>query len=91
MFLFYFRATKKDNKKMEVQLATQEKQIKAQIFVMTNLRNGIDFLKDQCSKGDNSDGNMLMKIKMKLESKKFHLLISNWYSILPDLDNIYFI
>ena len=43
------RATKKANKEMEQVLATQEKQIQAQMFVMNNLRNGIDFLKEQCS------------------------------------------
>ena len=42
---------------MEVRLSTQEKQIAAQVFVMNNLRNGIDYLKEHCHK-DQTNGNM---------------------------------
>ena len=44
------RSTKRENKEMETRLATQERQIEAQMFVMNNLRNGIDYLKEHCAK-----------------------------------------
>ena len=34
---------------MEERIRVFEKQVEAQHFVMTNLRNGIDYLKNQCS------------------------------------------
>ena len=40
---------------MEVTVKKQEKQISAQRFVMNNLRNGIEYLKDHC-KRDRTDG-----------------------------------
>ena len=40
---------------MEVTIKKQEKQISAQRFVMNNLRNGIEYLKDHC-KRDRTDG-----------------------------------
>ena len=43
---------------MEVRLSTQEKQISAQMFVMNNLRNGIDYLKEHCHK-DQTNGRTL--------------------------------
>ena len=49
------RATKKLSKELELQIKTKEKQIAAQLFVMTNLRNGIDYLKEHCGK-DKSQG-----------------------------------
>ena len=48
------RATKRMNKEMESTIAVREKQIDAQRFVMNNLRNGIDYLKDQCNRDDPS-------------------------------------
>jgi hypothetical protein len=44
------RAIRKANSEMETRMTTQEKQIQAQTFVMTNLRNGIDYLKEHCAK-----------------------------------------
>ena len=41
------RSTKRANKEMEERLRVFEKKVEAQRFVMTNLRNGIDYLKDQ--------------------------------------------
>ena len=35
---------------MSVTIRTQEKQITAQKFVMNNLRNGIDYLKEHCKR-----------------------------------------
>ena len=43
---------------MEVKLQSQEKQIQTQTFVMNNLRNGIDYLKEHCSR-DRTDGKLL--------------------------------
>ncbi len=48
------RSTKRANREMEERIRVNEKQIAAQRFVMNNLRNGIDYLKDQCSKGQSS-------------------------------------
>ena len=42
------RSTKRANKDMEERLRVFEKQVEAQHFVMNNLRNGIDYLKNQC-------------------------------------------
>ena len=49
---------------MEVTIKKQEKQISAQRFVMNNLRNGIEYLKDHC-KRDRTDGerDFLARIK----------------------------
>ena len=41
------RSTKRSNKEMEERIRVFEKKVEAQRFVMTNLRNGIDYLKDQ--------------------------------------------
>ena len=49
------RLTQKQNQQLEVTVSTQEKQIQAQMFVMNNLRNGIDYLKEHCSR-DRTDG-----------------------------------
>ena len=51
---------------MELRLTTQEKQISAQMFVMNNLRNGIDYLKEHCHK-DQTNG------ELKTEMN-FHIL-----------------
>ena len=51
---------------MEQKLATQEKQIDAQMFVMNNLRNGIDFLKEQCSAQNSDNGNLLAELASQL-------------------------
>ncbi len=54
------RATKRRNRELESESETQAKQIEAQMFVMNNLRNGIDYLKEHCSKADASgEGNMI--------------------------------
>ena len=50
----FFRSTKKENEEMEGTIKKQEKQITAQRFVMNNLRNGIEYLKDHC-KRDRTD------------------------------------
>lgn len=50
------RLTQKHNQEMEVKIKSQEKQIQTQLFVMNNLRNGIDYLKEHCSR-DRTDGN----------------------------------
>ena len=50
-----YRLTQKQNQQLEVTVSTQEKQIQAQMFVMNNLRNGIDYLKEHCSR-DRTDG-----------------------------------
>ena len=50
------RSTKRSNKEMEERIRVYEKKVEAQRFVMTNLRNGIDYLKDQ---GPNSIGKHL--------------------------------
>ena len=52
------RLTHKQNQEMEVRVKTQDKQIQSQMFVMNNLRNGIDYLKEHCSR-DRTDGNVL--------------------------------
>jgi len=39
-------------REMEMQLTTQSKQLSAQMFVMNNLRNGIEYLKRHCQKSD---------------------------------------
>ena len=44
------RLTHKQNQQMEVQIRTQDKQIQSQMFVMNNLRQGIDYLKEHCSR-----------------------------------------
>ena len=44
------RLTNKKNQEMSVTIRTQEKQITAQKFVMNNLRNGIDYLKEHCKR-----------------------------------------
>ena len=44
------RLTNKQNNEMTVKVRTQEKQIQAQRFVMNNLRNGIDYLKEHCKR-----------------------------------------
>lgn len=49
------RLTQKHNQEMEVKIKSQDKQIQAQMFVMNNLRNGIDYLKEHCSR-DRTDG-----------------------------------
>ncbi|XP_059095761.1 uncharacterized protein LOC131890438 [Tigriopus californicus] len=49
------RATKKDNKDMTNQMETQSKQIMHQLFVMNNLRNGIEYLKEHCSKDQTNE------------------------------------
>jgi hypothetical protein len=49
------RLTQKQNQNMDVKVRTQEKQITAQKFVMNNLRNGIDYLKEHCSR-DRTNG-----------------------------------
>ena len=49
------RLTQKLNKEMDIKLKSQEKQIQTQTFVMNNLRNGIDYLKEHCSR-DRTDG-----------------------------------
>eukprot|EP00096_Caligus_rogercresseyi_P006745 TRINITY_DN2353_c0_g1_i1.p1 TRINITY_DN2353_c0_g1~~TRINITY_DN2353_c0_g1_i1.p1 ORF type:complete len:788 (-),score=160.43 TRINITY_DN2353_c0_g1_i1:106-2409(-) len=49
------KATRKENVAMKAALATQTKQIKAQTFVMNNLRNGIDYLKEHCSRDKMDD------------------------------------
>ncbi len=51
------RSTKKENEDMEITIKKQDKQITAQRFVMNNLRNGIEYLKDHC-KRDRTDGIM---------------------------------
>merc|ERR1712223_1642515 len=50
------RATKQKNQKLEMELRQQTKKIEAQRFVMTNLRNGIDYLKQQCEQNSESQG-----------------------------------
>ena len=50
------RSTKRRNREMETAMATQRKQIEAQMFVMNNLRNGIDYLKEHCSKNADASG-----------------------------------
>ena len=42
--------TNRQNKDYKQSIRKQSKQIKAQEFVMNNLRNGIDYLKEHCSK-----------------------------------------
>ena len=42
--------TRRQNKDYKQIIRKQSKQIKAQEFVMNNLRNGIDYLKEHCSK-----------------------------------------
>jgi len=44
------KATKKRSKDLESQIKVKDKQIASQLFVMNNLRNGIDYLKEHCSK-----------------------------------------
>ena len=51
------RLTNKQNNEMTVKVRTQEKQIQAQRFVMNNLRNGIDYLKEHC-KRDTADSKL---------------------------------
>lgn len=59
---------------MEVQLATKEKQIAAQMFVMNNLRNGIDYLKEHCHK-DQTNGKEVITYELPA-------LIFNSWSVL---------
>ena len=42
------RAIAKENKQFKETVETQERMIESQNFVMTNLRNGIDYLKATC-------------------------------------------
>ena len=42
------RAIAKENKQFKETVETQERMIESQNFVMTNLRNGIDYLKTSC-------------------------------------------
>ena len=49
------RSTKKYNKELETNIKAKDKQIEAQRFVMNNLRNGIEYLKEHCSE-DKADG-----------------------------------
>ena len=61
---------------MEVTIKKQEKQISAQRFVMNNLRNGIEYLKDHC-KRDRTDGkrDFLVPIKKSGYRKIFNLFL----------------
>ncbi len=52
------KLTKRTNQDLEIKVRTQSKQIQAQMFVMNNLRNGIDYLKEHCSR-DRTNGIML--------------------------------
>ena len=49
------RLTAKKNSEFDIKVKTQGKQIQAQRFVMNNLRHGIEYLKEHCSR-DKSDG-----------------------------------
>ena len=49
------RLTQKQNQHLEVTVNTQAKQIESQMFVMNNLRNGIEYLKEHCSR-DRANG-----------------------------------
>ena len=48
------RATKKVNMEQEKELKIKDKQIQAQLFLMENLKNGINYLKDHCKAGNES-------------------------------------
>ena len=52
------RLTQKKNGQLDIKARTQAKQIQAQRFVMNNLRHGIEYLKEHCSR-DKSDGKKL--------------------------------
>ena len=56
--LFRCRAISKENKQYKLTIETQEKMLESQDFVMTNLRNGIDYLKQQCEQNDGSQGKL---------------------------------
>ena len=47
-FIARCRAISKENKQFKETVETQERMIESQNFVMTNLRNGIDYLKATC-------------------------------------------
>ena len=49
------KLTSKKNSEFDIKVKTQGKQIQAQRFVMNNLRHGIEYLKEHCSR-DKSDG-----------------------------------
>ena len=48
------RATKKVNLEQEKELKAKDKQIQSQLFLMDNLKNGIKYLKQHCSKTENT-------------------------------------
>ena len=48
IFFLRCRAISKENKQFKETVENQQRQIEAQSFVMTNLRNGIDYLKATC-------------------------------------------
>ena len=48
------RATKKVNLEQEKELKAKDKQIQSQLFLMDNLKNGINYLKQHCSKTENT-------------------------------------
>ena len=48
------RATKKVSLEQEKELKAKDKQIQSQLFLMDNLKNGINYLKEHCSKTENS-------------------------------------
>ena len=68
------RSTKRANKEMEERLRVFEKKVEAQRFVMTNLRNGIDYLKDQGLNSTQFDDvskrchEMMLKVRFYLDT-----------------------
>ena len=55
------KRTNSQNKEFKQTIRKQSKQIKAQEFVMNNLRNGIDYLKEHCSK-NSADSKYLLTL-----------------------------
>ena len=65
--LFRCRAISKENKQYKLTIQTQEKMLESQDFVMTNLRNGIDYLKASCKNaGENIPETIFRKTVMLL-------------------------
>ena len=60
------RAIAKENKQFKETVETQERMIESQNFVMTNLRNGIDYLKTSCK----NTGKMYIVYIMHIVIKK---------------------
>ena len=58
------RAIAKENKQFKETVETQDRMIESQNFVMTNLRNGIDYLKQTCKNAGETLSCWIKEVKL---------------------------